>query len=137
MSIYVDDGSGSATAETLAMVKLAIEGDGTAVNKGHLAPGVNVRVIPPHTVPVHYTVILYVYRVDLEFADIETRNVLADYANGLTIGKSVIISESITRVMKLSYVRDVKIPMDNIELQSDQIARYEGADIEIRDITNV
>jgi hypothetical protein len=39
--------------------------------------------------------------------------------------------------MKLSYVRDVKIPMDNIELQSDQIARYEGADIEIREITNV
>jgi hypothetical protein len=39
--------------------------------------------------------------------------------------------------MKLSYVRDVKIPMENIELQSDQIARYEGSDIEIREITNV
>jgi uncharacterized phage protein gp47/JayE len=137
MSIYVDDGSGSATEETIAAVKLAIEGDGTEVNKGHLAPGVNIRVIPPHTVPVHYTVILYVYRADIEVADWEVRNVLADYTNGLTIGKSVIISESIARVMKLSYVRDVKIPMDNIELQSDQIARYEGADIEIQEITNV
>jgi uncharacterized phage protein gp47/JayE len=137
MSIYVDDGSGSATDETMAAVKLAIEGDGTAVNQGHLAPGVNIRVIPPHTIPVHYTVILYVYRADLEVADGEVRNVLADYTNGLTIGKSVIVSEAIARIMKLSYVRDVKIPMDNIELQSDQIARYEGADIEIREITNV
>jgi uncharacterized phage protein gp47/JayE len=137
MSIYVDDGSGSATEETLAAVKLEIEGDGTEAHKGHLAPGVNIRVIPPHTIPVHYTVILYVYRADLESAGIEARNVLADYTNGLTIGKSVIISEAVARIMKLPYVRDVKIPMDNIELQNDQIARYENADIEIREITNV
>jgi uncharacterized phage protein gp47/JayE len=137
MSIYVDDGSGSATKETLAAVKLEIEGDGTAVHKGHLVPGVNIRVIPPHTVPVHYIVILYVFRADMGNAGVETRNVLADYTNGLTIGKSVIISESIARVMKLAYVKDVKIPMENIELQSDQIARYEGADIEVREATNV
>ncbi|GHV91997.1 hypothetical protein AGMMS50268_25000 [Spirochaetia bacterium] len=137
MSIYVDDGSGAATEETIAEVKLAIEGDGTEAHRGHLAPGVNVRVVPPVTVPVHYQVILYVYRADLSAADEETRTILADYTNGLTIGASVIISEAITRVMKLSYVRDVKIPMDNIDLQSDQIPRYEGADIEIREINNV
>jgi uncharacterized phage protein gp47/JayE len=137
MSVYVDDGSGSAMPETIEAVKLAVEGDGTAIHQGHLAPGVNVRVVPPHTVPVRYTVILFVYRADPEAADAEARSVLADYTNGLTIGKSVIISEAVARVMKLPYVLDVKIPMDNIELQSDQIARYEGADIEIREITNV
>jgi uncharacterized phage protein gp47/JayE len=137
MSIYVDDGSGAATPETLAEVKLAIEGDGTEAHKGHLAPGVNVRVVPPVTVPVHYTVILYVYRADLSAADEETRTILADYTNGLTISAPVIISEAISRVMKLAYVRDVKIPMDNIDLQSDQIARYEDADIEIREMNNV
>jgi uncharacterized phage protein gp47/JayE len=136
MSIYVDDGSGSVTAETMAAVKLAIEGDGTAANKGHLAPGVNIQVIPPHAVPVHYTAILFVYRADLETSDVEVRGVLADYTNGLTIGKSVIISEAIARVMKLSYVQDVNMPMENIDLQGDQIARYEGADIEIRETAN-
>jgi uncharacterized phage protein gp47/JayE len=136
MSIYVDDGSGSATPEVIEAVKLAIEGDGTAIHQGHLAPGVNVRVLPPNTVPVHYTAIVEVYRADLETADTETRNVLAGYTNGLTLGKSVIISEAISRLMKLSYVRDAKIPMDNIEIQSDQIARYEGADIEIREMSN-
>ncbi|GHT53575.1 hypothetical protein FACS1894106_4560 [Spirochaetia bacterium] len=137
MSIYVDDGSGAATNETIAAVKLAIEGDGTAVNKGHLAPGVNIRVVPPITVPVHYTVILYVYRADLGAANTESRTILADYTNSLKIGEDVIISEAIARVMKLSYVRDVRIPMENIELASDQIARYQGADIEIREMTNV
>jgi hypothetical protein len=90
MSIYVDDGSGSATTEILAAVKLAIEGDGTAANKGHLAPGVNIRVIPPYTVPVHYTVILYVYRAEIEAADLETRSVLANYTNGLTLAKALL-----------------------------------------------
>jgi uncharacterized phage protein gp47/JayE len=137
MSIYIDDGSGAATEETLAAARLAVEGDGTAINRGHLAPGVNVRVIPPLVVPIHYRVILFVYRADLQDADKETGVVLADYTNGLTIGKSVIISEAIAVIMKLSYVRDVKIPMENVELQSDQIARYEGADIEIREIANV
>ncbi|GHT83742.1 hypothetical protein FACS1894137_05700 [Spirochaetia bacterium] len=137
MSIYVDDGSGSATEETITAVKLAIEGDGTSINKGHLAPGVNIRVVPPITVPVHYTVILYVYRADIGVANMEARTILAEYTNSLTIGADVIISEAITRVMKLSYVRDVKIPLANIELASDQIARYEGADIEVREMTNV
>jgi uncharacterized phage protein gp47/JayE len=137
MSIYVDDGSGSATDATLAAVKLAIEGNGTSAYKGHLAPGVNVRVVPPNTIPIYYTAIVEVYRADLEEANAEVRGILAEYTNGLTIGKSVIISEAISLIMKLPYVRDVKIPQENIELQSDQIARYTDADIEIREISNV
>jgi len=38
--------------------------------------------------------------------------------------------------MKLAYVRNVKIPQDDIELQNDQIARYADAGIEIRETSD-
>jgi uncharacterized phage protein gp47/JayE len=137
MSIYVDDGSGEATDETLAAARLAIEGDGTSQHKGHLAPGVEIRVIPPSTVPVVFpSVTVDVYRADLGAADLEIRSVIAEYVNSLTIGKSVVISEIIARIKKLPYVYDVKIQQDNVDLQNDQIARYSDANVSIREIGN-
>ena len=135
LSVYVDDGSGEATEETLEAARLAVEGDGTSIHQGHLAPGVNVRIIPPATVPVLFpNVTVYVYRADLGAAELEIKNVIAEYVNSLTIGKSVVISEVIARIKKLSYVHDVKIPQDNIDLQSDQIPRYSNANLNIREV---
>jgi len=135
MSVYIDDGSGNATDETIEAARLAIEGDGTSVHQGHLAPGVNIRVIPPLTVPIIFSsVTVYVYRADPSMAELEIKNVIAEYVNSLTIGKSVVISEVIARIKKLSYVYDVKISQDNIDIQSDQIPRYSNANLNIREI---
>jgi uncharacterized phage protein gp47/JayE len=138
MSIYVDDGSGSATPETIDAVKLAIEGDGTEVHQGHLAPGVNVRVLPPQTVPVNFSLIVYVYRADPVEAAAEIKRIISEYVNSLTIGKSVILAQILSRITKLSYVRDVKItaPAENIDVGPDQIPRYNDADIDMRETVN-
>jgi len=137
MTVYVDDGSGAAADDTLEAVRLEIEGDGTPLRQGHLAPGVNIRVAPPLVVPVVFEgVVADIFRADPDIADMEIRAVLAEYVNSLTIGKSVVISEIIARLMKLPYIRDVKIPMENAELQSDQIARFGNAVIVIREIGN-
>jgi uncharacterized phage protein gp47/JayE len=137
MSIYVDDGTGSVTAETLEAARLAVEGDGTAIHHGHLAPGVNIRVMPPLVVPVNYnSVIVHVYQADLKVAESEINTILAEYTNGLTISETVIISEAVFRIKKLPYVRDIKIPQENVELRSGQIARFGGANIEIAEIGN-
>jgi uncharacterized phage protein gp47/JayE len=138
MSIYVDDGSGSATPETIEAVKLAITGDGTALHQGHLAPGVEVRVLPPQTVPVNFSVIVDVYRADLTEAEAEIQRIIAEYVNSLTIGKPVIKSQILARITKLAYVRDVKIiaPTENIEIGPDQIARFNSAEIELRETAN-
>jgi len=138
MSIYVDDGTGSATPETLEAVKLAIEGDGTELHQGHLAPGVEVRVLPPQTVPVNFSAIVDVYRADLAEADAEIKRIIAEYVNSLTIGKAVIKSQILARITKLAYVKDVKIiaPVDNIEIGADQIARFNSAEIELRETAN-
>lgn len=138
LSIYVDDGSGTASEETIAEVKLAIEGDGTAEHQGHLAPGVNVRILPPQTVPVNISIISYVFRADIQGAETEIRRIVTEYVNSLTIGKSVILSEVVSRIKKLSFVRDVQIvsPIENVNVGTDQIPRSGVIGIEIREVAN-
>jgi uncharacterized phage protein gp47/JayE len=138
MSIYVDDGSGSATEEIIEAVKLAVEGDGTEAHQGHLAPGVNVRVLPPQTVPVNFSLMVYAYRTDLSEAAAEIKRIISEYVNSLAIGKSVVLAKILSLITKLSYVRDVKIisPSENIDVGEDQIPRYNNADIDMRETVN-
>jgi uncharacterized phage protein gp47/JayE len=139
MSIYVDDGSGTATPEKIEAVKLAITGDGTALHEGHLAPGVEIRVLPPQTIPVNFHVIVDVYRADLAESEAEIKRIIAEYVNSLTIGKAVIKSKILARITKLAYVVDVKIqtPSENIEIGIDQIARFNSAEVIPRETANV
>lgn len=125
MSIYIDDGSGGATEETIEQVRRVIEGDDTEENPGHLAPGINIRVLEPEVVPVHIEMKAIAYSVDTEKAREEIRSLVVDYVNGLTIGKTVVLSEIITKVMALNYVKDVVItsPNTNIKPAIHQIAR--------------
>ena len=138
MSVYVDDGSGAASEETLTAVKLAIEGDGTPQHQGHLVPGVEIRVLPPQMIPVHVSVIVEIYRADIQGAEDEVKRIIAEYINSLKIKKKVICSEISARIKKLPYVRDVKIisPAENITTGSDQIPRCGNISVEIRETDN-
>lgn len=125
LSVYVDDGSGSASEKIINDVKLAIEGDGTEQNQGHIAPGINVRVLPPTTIPINIEMKATVSSVDISEAEIEIKNAVAAYVNGKVIGQEVILSEIITKIMALNYVVDCKIisPTENITPGIRQIAR--------------
>lgn len=136
MSIYVDDGSGSATDEVIQEVKLAIEGDGTEKNQGHIAPGINVRVITPISISVDMAITVSIYGIDLEKAKAEIRNVITAKINALTIGNPVILSEIITKVMALQYVKDVAItsPTVNVEPSISQIVRMRTLDLTLVEV---
>jgi len=125
MSIYVDDGSGSATEETLEKVRLAVEGDGTVLNPGHLAPGVNVRILAPTSIPINVSLNAIVYGCDFAEAKDEIETAVTEYINSLSIGEVVIVSEIIKKVMSFTYVKDVLMitPLQNIEPLNNQIAR--------------
>lgn len=125
MSIYVDDGSGGATEQTIEQVKRAIEGDDTEENPGHLAPGINIRVLSPTAIPVHIEMTVSIYSIDSAEAREGIRSIVSGYINGLTIGKPVVLSEIITKVMALNYVQDVSIssPQTNVAPAINQIAR--------------
>ena len=136
MSVYIDDGSGGASEETLDAVKLAIEGDNTEENPGHLAPGVNIRVITPTAVPVNIEMNVSVISTDTEEARTEIQNVVTAYVNSLTIGEACILSSIITKVMALNYVRDVAItsPAANVEPAINQIARIGTISITLTEV---
>lgn len=125
MTVYVDDGSGGASAETLEAVKLAVEGDNTEGNPGHLAPGVNIRVIAPTAIPVNVEMTVSILPTDLDEAKLKIENVITAYVNNLAINEKCIVSEMITKVMALNYVKDVAVvsPTSNVEPSINQIAR--------------
>nr|WP_315442763.1 baseplate J/gp47 family protein [uncultured Treponema sp.] len=125
MSIYVDDGSGGATEETIEAVRRAIEGDDTEANPGHLAPGINIRVLSPTAIPVVIEMDASIYSIDTDEAREGIRSVVSSYINGLTIGKPVVLSQIIMKVMALNYVKDVSIfsPQVNVTPAINQIAR--------------
>lgn len=136
MSVYVDDGSGGASVETLDAVKLAIEGDNTEENPGHLAPGVNIRVITPTAVPVNVKMTVKIISTDTNEARTEIQNVVTAYVNSLTIGESCIISSIITKVMALNFVKDVAVtsPASNVEPAINQIARIGTVSITLTEV---
>lgn len=129
LSVYVDDGTGTASNETLAAVKKVVEG--TSTQNGHLAPGVNARYLAPTSVPVNLELSVSTGDVDTEEAESEIKKVIQSYINSLQIGKTVILSTIIAKIRALSYVSDVVItsPIENISVNSEQIARFGSADI--------
>ena len=66
------------------------------------------------------------------------KRTIVEYVNSLLIGKGVVIAQILSRITRLSYVRDVKIvsPEENIAVGTDQIARHGNTEIEIRDTAN-
>lgn len=133
MSVYVEDGSGGATDETLDAVRLAIEGDGSSENQGHLAPGVNVRILSPTAVPVNIAMSVTVVNADSASSQEEVESAVRGYVNGLLIGRSFLLSDCMAKVKALPYVKDVSIssPIKNINVDIDQIVRLNNIDISV------
>ena len=133
LSVYVDDGSGSASEEIIEAVREAVEGDGTDANPGHLAPGVNMRVLAPASVPVAVKVTVTVASANADTASAEIEAAILEYINALTIGESCLVAEIIARIMDLSYVKDVAVslPAANVSISGSQIARAGDVDISL------
>ena len=133
LSVYIDDGSGSASDELVEAVREAIEGDGTDANPGHLAPGVNMRVLTPTPVPVNVKITVTVSSADADTANEEIEEAILEYINALTIGESCLVAEIIARVMDLSYVKDISVslPVANVSITGSQIARSGDIDISL------
>lgn len=125
MSVYVDDGSGGSSEETLEAVRSVIDGDGTEANPGHTAPGINVRVVAPSALPLNIVMTGTCSTEDTATAEADVREAVAGYVNGLVIGKPAILSEIVARVMSLAYVKDIKIlsPEENLVPPINQIIR--------------
>lgn len=133
VSVYVDDGTGNASNETLEAVRKAVEGDESDRKNGHLAPGITARYLVPTAVPVDFTISITTNKTDYSEVESEVKRIVQTYVNSLQIGKSVILSTIIKKILELSYIYDVSIksPTENFDVNDEQIARYRSADITI------
>ncbi len=133
LSVYIDDGSGSASDEIVEEVRIAIEGDGTDENPGHLAPGVNMRILTPTPVPVNVKLTATVSSANSGTASAEIEAEILEYITALTIGESCFVAEIIARVMNLTYVKNVSVslPAADVSISGSQIARAGDIDISI------
>ncbi|GHU65099.1 hypothetical protein FACS189447_03440 [Spirochaetia bacterium] len=131
-TIYLEDGSGGITPEAIGKAKSIVDGDGSPANGGFRAPGINVRYLPPTQVPVSIVVERLVTRgVEEGIASKDAENAIREYINSLKIGKSVLISDIIIVLKRISYVKDVKITQSSIPIDLFQIARYASCDITV------
>lgn len=133
VKIYAEDGSGSLASDVKQKIIDVIEGDGTSPNPGKRAPGINVLVTNPESVPVSFSIKATVSRIDSEIAKAEIKNTVREYINGLSIGDDVILTSVMLKVRSLSYVQDVSIssPTENIIIANNQIARFNNAIIDL------
>jgi uncharacterized phage protein gp47/JayE len=137
MTVYLEDGSGGMTDEAIALVKAKIDGDRTRTNGGYRAPGIHIRYLTPEKIPVDINVSV---TVSHDVADdlgesvvtYEVAEAVKKFINGLLIGQSVLISDLIVVLRRISYIFDVKIPeQENIEINIRQIARFQSCDVTV------
>jgi uncharacterized phage protein gp47/JayE len=125
-TVYLEDGSGSITPEAISKVKAIIDGDGTPENPGYRAPGINVRYLPPVQVPVSLEVEAVIRGVESYIAVADVENAARAFVNGLRIGQSVLLSDIILVLKRISYIKDARIldPVESIHINNNQIPRF-------------
>jgi uncharacterized phage protein gp47/JayE len=138
MTVYLEDGSGGMTDDALSEAKKRIDGDQTIGNGGYRAPGINIRYQTPEIVPaslhVHVTTEMDVARnIDESVVIYEVTEAVKKFVNGLLIGESVMISDVIVMLKRISYLDDVKVlePENNISIATRQIARFENCEVTV------
>jgi hypothetical protein len=138
MTVYLDDGSGGISDLGKELVKKMIDGDGTAQNGGYRAPGVNIRYLSPEKECID--LVIDAATVQDVTNEIHESKVISDvqkktkeFIDGLKIGESLIVSDLIVVLRRITYLDDVKIkvPEDNIGIEKHQIARYRNCTVNV------
>jgi uncharacterized phage protein gp47/JayE len=126
MTVYIDDGSGTASAALRDQVQAVVDGDGSQENPGLRGGGIHARVLAATKVTVAVTVSITTDGIiDKDYISFTVAQNVTTYINGLSIGEDVIRNELIQVIMEVSGVVDCNLtaPSGNTSITSDQIAR--------------
>lgn len=126
LTLYLDDGSGTVSAATIAEVEAVIDGDGTIENPGYRSAGINVDYLAPTIVPVNVAGDVYVsYDLSLAEATSLVDAAVESFIDSLIIGQDVIRAQLQKTVLAFPWVVDLDIttPAANVAISDSQIAR--------------
>jgi len=134
-TVYIDDGTGELTPELKSEIETVINGDDTSVNPGKRAAGINVRILPATPVPIDIIGSCTIYRTEHSVASFDIENAIREEINSLGVNEDFVLTSLILRLRRISYVKDVAItsPLQNIKISKNQIARFNSANIELKD----
>lgn len=125
-TLYLDDGSGTVSATTIAEVKALIDGDGTAISPGYRAAGMNADYLAPSIVTVNVTGTVYVsFAVELPEAKSIVDARVFEFLNSKLIGEDVIRAQLQKAILDYPWVLDLEItlPASNVAIASGQMCR--------------
>jgi len=128
MTLYLEDGSGGMTPESLAEAKKIMDGEFAKGISGYRASGINIRYKKPEIVPATTNIIITTERRFYHEEDTITVVVTDEvrkYINSLKIGKPLLISDLIVMLRRLSAVKNVQIQGNDIYIRKDQILRFQ------------
>jgi uncharacterized phage protein gp47/JayE len=137
MTVYLEDGSGGMTEEAIAQVKAKIDGNRTKTNGGYRAPGIHIRYLTPEKVPINLNIRVTVTQDvinDLGESVViyEVTEAIKKFINSLLIGQSVLVSDVIVALRRMSYIIDAKMPnQENVSINTHQIARFQGCNVTV------
>lgn len=126
VTLYVEDGSGTASAALISDVEDVIEGDGTTSNPGYRAAGIKVKVDSPTAVTQDVTASVQLDgSVSEATVEYNLNAAITTYINGLLLGEDVVYNTLVRVIMSIQGVRDVTLttPSANVTVNSTQIAR--------------
>jgi hypothetical protein len=131
MTLYLEDGSGGMTVDALAEAQRIIDGNIAKGIGGYRAPGLKIRYLTPDIIPVTTHITVETERdianeVDESAVANEVKEAVRKRINAMKIGKSVLISDLIVILKRLSSLSNVRVtyPTNDIIIQHNQIARY-------------
>jgi uncharacterized phage protein gp47/JayE len=136
ITLYLEDGSGGMTADTIAEAKRIIDGNITKGIGSYRAPGINVRYKTPQNIPITVEATVRTERdvaneVDQSIIENQVKDELRKYINSKKIGEHVQVDDLTVLLKRLTSLSKVKItlPESDIEVKADQIARFQSANV--------
>jgi uncharacterized phage protein gp47/JayE len=125
-TLYLDDGSGTVSPETIETVAAIVDGNGTTDSPGYRAAGINADYLAPTSVPVDVTgTVVVSFAVDLSEAKAILETITLAHLNAKTIGEDVVRAQIQKVILNNPWVLDldITVPVANIAIGQNQIAR--------------
>jgi hypothetical protein len=129
VTVYLEDGTGDMPELGIELIRRVINGDGSPKNGGYRAPGINVRYLPPEKVFISPTIIAVTKQdvtneIDESVVIEEVTKKTKEYINSLKIGQKYVVSDLIVILKRITYLDDVRIEGNNVEISKNQIIRF-------------
>lgn len=123
-TLYVNVGGEGLSSEIQDEIKKVVNGNGTNEYPGHKATGIQWKLQSANfkTIDIVYSATCEI--ADQSSVDEQMETIIKDTINNLKIGQSLIITDLLSRLKSLPFVKDCKIisPEDNVNIDEGYVA---------------